>query len=230
MTYIIIIIGFVILSWAVQNRLKKKFRKYSLIPLKSNLSGAEVAQLMLADNGIRDVKVTCVGGQLTDHYNPVSKTINLSEAVYTGRNAAAAAVAAHETGHAVQHAKAYSMLEVRSTLVPVQNASARIMNYIFYGLIISTFMLPGLMPWNLAILIIIGCYFIFTLFAFVTLPVEFDASKRALAWVEERGIVTPEEHYMAKDALKWAAMTYVVTALSSLAMLAFWIFAFLGND
>ena len=228
--YIALVIGFLILSWVVQSRLKSKFRKYSQIPLKKNLSGAEVAQLMLADNGIRDVKVICVGGQLTDHYNPVKKTINLSEAVYMGRSAAAAAVAAHETGHAVQHARAYSMLEVRTALVPVQNASSRIMNFIFWGLIISTFALPGLMPWNLAILIIIGCYFVFTLFAFITLPVEFDASKRALAWVQDRGIVTPEEHYMAKDALKWAAMTYVVTALSSLAMLAYWILAYLGND
>ena len=231
MLYIVIIVAFAAVSWGVQSRLKSKFKKYSQQPLKSNLSGAEIAKLMLADHSISDVSIISVRGQLTDHYNPTNKTINLSEAVYHGRSAATAAIAAHETGHAVQHAKAYSMLELRSALVPLQNASARIMNFIFWGLLISTFALPGLMPWSLAILIIIGAYFIFTLFAFVTLPVEFDASKRALAWVEQRGIVTNTEHAMAKDALKWAAMTYVVTALSSLIMLLYWIMMYLaGGD
>ena len=230
MLYIGIIIFFVVISWAVQNRLKSKFKKYSQVGLKSNLSGAEIAQLMLADSGIHDVTITSVGGKLTDHYNPTNKTINLSKEVFQGRSAIAAAIAAHETGHAVQHAKAYGMLELRSSLVPIQNASARIMNMIFMVLLFGGFMLPALIPMNLAILVMIGCYFVFTLFAFVTLPVEFDASNRALAWVEERGIVTKEEHGMAKDALKWAAMTYVVAALSSLAMLIFWILAYLGND
>ncbi len=228
MLYIGIIITIVIVSLVVQNRLKSKFKKYSQVGLQSNLSGAEIAKLMLADHGIYDVKITSVRGKLTDHYNPVNKTINLSQEVYQGRSAAAAAVAAHETGHAVQHAKAYSMLELRSSLVPVQNASARIMNIVLMFLIFGGLFLP--LPYQTLILVMIGCYFIFTLFAFITLPVEFDASKRALAWVEERGIVTSQEHGMAKDALKWAAMTYVVAALSSLAMLAYWVFAFLGNE
>lgn len=222
-------IVFGIISFAVSSRLKSKFKKYSQIPLNKNLSGAEIAQLMLADNGIHDVKVTSVEGQLTDHYNPVNKTVNLSEAVYYGRNAAAAAVAAHECGHAVQHAKAYSMLEFRSAMVPVQNASGKIMNIIFMMMLFGGFLLPSLIPFKLALLIIIGCYTVFTLFAFVTLPVEFDASKRALAWVEQRGIVTSSEHGMAKDALKWAAMTYVVAAVASLVTLLYYISMFLGN-
>ncbi|MDH5604580.1 MAG: zinc metallopeptidase [Cyclobacteriaceae bacterium] len=223
-------IFFMILSWAISSRLKKKFRKYSVTPLSKGLSGAEVAKLMLADHGIHDVKVMSVAGELTDHYNPVNKTINLSEPVFLGRNAAATAVAAHETGHAVQHARAYSMLEVRSMLVPVQNASARIMNIIFMAMLFGGFMLPSLIPWNLALLIIIGCYTIFTLFAFITLPVEFNASNRALAWVKERGIVTHSEHEMAKDALKWAAMTYVVAAIGSLVTLIYYVMMFLGGD
>lgn len=229
MGIIIIMIVFGIISFAVSSRLKSKFKKYSQIPLNKNLSGAEIAQLMLADNGIHDVKVTSVEGQLTDHYNPVNKTVNLSEAVYYGRNAAAAAVAAHECGHAVQHAKAYSMLEFRSAMVPVQNASGKIMNIIFMMMLFGGFLLPSLIPFKLALLIIIGCYTVFTLFAFVTLPVEFDASKRALAWVEQRGIVTSSEHGMAKDALKWAAMTYVVAAVASLVTLLYYISMFLGN-
>ncbi|MBL6449688.1 zinc metallopeptidase [Fulvivirga sp. 29W222] len=229
MGIIIIMIVFGIISFAVSSRLKSKFRKYSQIPLSKNLSGAEIAQLMLTDNGIHDVKVTSVEGKLTDHYNPVNKTVNLSEAVYYGRNAAAAAVAAHECGHAVQHAKAYSMLEFRSAMVPVQNASGRIMNVIFMMMLFGGFLLPSLIPFKLALLVIIGCYTVFTLFAFVTLPVEFDASKRALAWVEERGIVTSSEHGMAKDALKWAAMTYVVAAVASLVTLLYYISLFLGS-
>ncbi|UII34476.1 zinc metallopeptidase [Fulvivirga ulvae] len=229
MGIIIIMIVFGIISFAVSSRLKSKFKKYSQIPLNKNLSGAEIAQLMLTDNGIHDVKVTSVEGQLTDHYNPVNKTVNLSEAVYYGRNAAAAAVAAHECGHAVQHAKAYSMLEFRSAMVPVQNASGKIMNVIFMMMLFGGFLLPSLIPFKLALLIIIGCYTVFTLFAFVTLPVEFDASKRALAWVEQRGIVTSAEHGMAKDALKWAAMTYVVAAVASLVTLLYYISMFLGS-
>ncbi|MDH5397624.1 MAG: zinc metallopeptidase [Cyclobacteriaceae bacterium] len=228
----ILVIGlfFMLVSWIISSRLKSKFKKYSQETLSSNLTGAEVAQLMLADNGIRDVQVISVGGQLTDHYNPANKTINLSESVFHARNAAAAAVAAHETGHAVQHAKAYSMLEVRSVLVPLQNATSRIMNIIFMVMLFGGFMLPSMIPWSLALLIIIGCYFVFTLFAFVTLPVEFDASKRALAWIEARGIVTSQEHEMAKDALKWAAMTYVVTAIGSLVTLLYYVMMFMGGS
>lgn len=228
--YWIIIIGTMIASWAVSQRLKSKFRKYSQIPIGSGLSGKEIAERMLRENGIYDVQVMSVPGKLTDHYNPANRTVNLSPEVYSGRSAAAAAVAAHECGHAVQHARSYSMLEFRSTLVPIQNVSARVLNAIFIGLMFGSILLPGLIPFDLALLIIIGCYFVFTLFAFVTLPVEFDASKRALAWIQDRGVVNPQEYDMAKDALKWAAMTYVVAALGSLVQLLYWVMIYLGRS
>ena len=228
--YLIIIIGTMIVSWAVSARLKSKFRKYSQIPIGSGLSGREIAERMLRDNGIYDVEVMSVPGQLTDHYNPSNRTVNLSPEVYGGRSAAAAAVAAHECGHAIQHARSYSMLEFRSTLVPIQNVSATILNTVFMVLMFGSFILPNLIPFNLALLIIIGCYFVFTLFAFVTLPVEFDASKRALAWIQDRRVVSPEEYDMAKDALKWAAMTYVVAALGALVQLLYWVAIFLGRS
>ncbi|MEQ9373860.1 MAG: zinc metallopeptidase [Imperialibacter sp.] len=217
---------FMIISWSVSNKLKNKFKKYSQVGLASNLSGREIAEKMLADHGIYDVKVVSVEGQLTDHYNPASKTVNLSPDVYHGRSAAAAAVAAHECGHAVQHATAYSFLEFRSAMVPVQNVTARVMNIMFMAMLFGSFFLQGFMQTGL--LIIIGCYFVFTLFAFVTLPVEFDASSRALAWIDRKGIVTSKEHEMAKDALKWAAMTYVVAALSALVTLFYFILSYLG--
>jgi Zn-dependent membrane protease YugP len=209
--------------------LKSKFREYSQVHLTRDLTGAEVARLMLADNGIHDVQVVSVDGELTDHYNPANKTVNLSPAVYNGRNAAATAVAAHECGHAVQHAKAYSMLEFRSALVPVQNISAKILNVIFMLSIFGSYFMRGILPFNTALLIIIACYGVITLFSLVTLPVEFDASKRALVWVQSRGIVNTKEYDMAKDALKWAAMTYVVAAIASLTMLFYYIMLFLGN-
>lgn len=227
--YFLIIIVFMVASLVVSARLKNKFKKYSKIPLSSGLSGKEIAQLMLADHGIHDVQVTSVQGQLTDHYNPANKTVNLSPDVYNGRSAAAAAVAAHECGHAVQHATAYSMLEFRSAMVPIQNISARIINIVFMMMFFGAFLLPHVVNPQLAILVIIGCYAVFTLFSFVTLPVEFDASKRALAWIEDRNIVTPSEHDMAKDALNTAAQTYVIAALSSLATLLYWVMVFLGN-
>ena len=166
---------------------------------------------MLRDNGIYDVEVVSVQGRLTDHYNPKDKTVNLSPDVYSGRSVMAAAVAAHECGHAVQHAKAYGPLEMRSTLVPIQNASGRVINFLFMALLIGSFGL-GFFPWQFALPVIIGCYFIFTLFAFITLPVEYDATKRALAWIDERNIVTGQEHDMAKDALNAAARTYLVAS------------------
>lgn len=218
-----------ILSWAVSSRLKGKFRKYSQVQLGTGLSGREIAELMLRDNGIHDVSVTSVGGQLTDHYNPANKTVNLSQEVYNGRSAAAAAVAAHECGHAVQHATAYSMLEFRTAMVPIQNVSAKIMNIIFMAMIFGAFFIQGLLPMNTALLIIIACYAVFTLFAFVTLPVEYDASKRALAWIQDRNIVNPEEHAMAKDALNAAASTYLIAALGALATLLYYVMIFLGN-
>lgn len=228
--YFLIIIVFMIASLVVSTRLKNKFRKYSKIPLSSGLSGKEIAQLMLADHGIQDVQVMSVQGQLTDHYNPANKTVNLSPEVYSGRSAAAAAVAAHECGHAVQHATAYSMLEFRSAMVPVQNISGQIINVVFMMMFFGAFLLPQVINPQLAILVIIGCYSVFTLFAFVTLPVEFDASKRALAWIENRNIVNPGEHKMAKDALNTAAQTYVIAALSSLATLLYWVMIFLSGN
>jgi Zn-dependent membrane protease YugP len=226
-----LIIGlfFMAIGWLVSARLKSKFREYSQVHLEKNLTGAEVARLMLTDNGIHDVQVISVEGELTDHYNPANKTVNLSPAVYNGRNAAATAVATHECGHAVQHAKAYSMLEFRSAMVPVQNISAQIINIIFMVMMFGSFFMRGVLPFDTALIVIIACYGVFTLFAFVTLPVEFDASKRALAWVQSRGIVNNREYDMAKDALKWAAMTYVVAAIGALTTLIYYIALFMGN-
>ncbi len=220
---------FMLVGWIVSSRLKGKFQKYSEIQLTKNLTGAEVARLMLADHGLSDVQVISVEGQLTDHYNPTNKTVNLSEAVYNGRNAAATAVAAHECGHAVQHATAYSMLELRSAMVPVQNVSGKVINFVFLAMLFGSIALGAALPINLALMIIIACYGVFALFALVTLPVEFDASKRALAWIDQRGIVTRQEHDMAKDALKWAAMTYVVAAIGAITMLLYYVMLFLGR-
>jgi Zn-dependent membrane protease YugP len=227
--FLFIGIIFMVIGWIVSSRMKNKFRKYSETHLTKDLTGAEIARLMLADNGIHDVQVVSVEGQLTDHYNPANKTVNLSQEVYLGRNAAAAAVASHECGHAVQHAKAYSMLELRSAMVPIQNISAKVLNMIVMVMIFGGFATGGLVSSNTAFLVIIACYGVFTLFALITLPVEFDASRRALAWIETRGIVTSREHDMAKDALKWAAMTYVVAALAALTTLFYYVMLFLGG-
>ncbi|NVJ48235.1 MAG: zinc metallopeptidase [Cytophagia bacterium] len=226
--YIVLIVGVVIVSLVAQQSLKSKFKKYSKVGLQIGLSGKEVAELMLRDNGIHDVNVVSVQGRLTDHYNPLDKTVNLSPEVYGGRSVMAAAVAAHECGHAVQHAKAYRPLEMRSALVPVQQAGGRIINIMFWILIIGSLGV-SLFPMQWAILGIIAAYTIFTIFAFITLPVEYDATKRALAWVEERNITTSQEHDMAADALNAAARTYLVAALGSLATLAYWVLAFLGD-
>jgi hypothetical protein len=221
-------IVFFIVSMAVSSRLKNKFKKYSQIPLATGLSGREIAELMLRDNGITDVTVQSVQGQLTDHYNPGNKTVNLSPAVYQGRSAAAAAIAAHECGHAVQHATAYSFLQFRSAMVPIQNVSSRVMNFIILLMIFGGGFLYG-MGINNIILILIAAQAVITLFSIVTLPVEFDASKRALAWIDDRGIVNSSEHGMAKDALKWAAMTYVVAALGAITTLLYWVMLFTGG-
>ncbi|UZR94408.1 zinc metallopeptidase [Chondrinema litorale] len=223
----IIFIGFLLLSWIVSSRLKNKFRKYSQIPLQSGLSGAEVARQMLHDNRIYDVEVISVPGKLSDHYNPANKTVNLSEEVYHGRSAASAAIAAHECGHAVQHATAYSFLEFRSAMVPVQSASAKILNFIFlFSFIGGIFFMQ--FPIQLVLLVIIACYGVISLFSIITLPVELDASKRALAWISDRGVVSSSEYAMSKDALKWAALTYVVAALSSITMLLYYVLQFVG--
>lgn len=216
-----------LVSMYVSNQLKSKFKKYSKIKLKNGLSGKEIAEKMLSDNGITDVQVVSTKGQLTDHYNPVNKTVNLSEAVYAQRNAAAAAVAAHECGHAVQHATAYSWLTLRSQIVPAVGFSSKISNFVIMaGLIL---MYSGSALGSMLFLAGIVLFAITTLFTFITLPVEFDASNRALAWLENKNMVTQEEHAGAKDALKWAARTYVVAALGSLATLLYFISMFLGR-
>ena len=219
----LIMIVFMLASMAVSWTLKSKFKKYSEIGLRSGLSGREVAEMMLADNSITDVRVISTEGMLTDHYDPTNKTVNLSEAVYASRSAAAAAVAAHECGHAVQHATAYSMLKFRSAMVPALSVASRYMQWI---LLIGILMMQTTM---IPLAVGVALFALTTLFSFITLPVEFDASRRALAWMDNRGIVTTQEHDMAKDSLKWAAMTYVVAALGSLATLLYYGSLLLGG-
>jgi Zn-dependent membrane protease YugP len=217
---IAISIVFMLLGMLVQFRLKSKFTAYSKVPTSSGLSGSEVAQKMLRDNGIYDVQVISTPGFLSDHYDPAKKTVNLSEDVYQARNVSAAAIAAHECGHAVQHATAYSMLQLRSTLVPVTQISTRLSQWV----ILAGLGILGFGGGNQTVLLIgILLFAVSTLFTVVTLPVEFDASARALQWLNTANITRPEEHEKAKDALKWAALTYVVAALSSIAMLAYYI-------
>jgi uncharacterized protein len=211
------------ISMWVSWRLKSKFKKYSEIPLQSGYTGREIAEMMLADNGIHDVKVISVAGRLTDHYNPADKTVNLSEYVYEARSAAAAAVAAHECGHAVQHARAYSFLKFRSAMVPALSIASRYMQWI---ILIGIFMLQTT---PIPLTIGVALFGLTTIFSFVTLPVEFDASKRALAWISSNNIVTQQELAMSKDALKWAAMTYVVAALGSLATLLYYVSLLMGR-
>ncbi len=211
------------LSFLIQWRLKSKFQEYSQISFRGNLSGAEIAYKMLRDNGVDDVKVMSVEGQLTDHYNPTDKTVNLSSDVYHGRSVAAAAVAAHECGHAVQHNRAYAWLGLRSKLVPVVSVASNWMQWI---------LLAGILTINIFPYLLLGGIVLFaftTIFAFVTLPVEFDASKRALAWLESSGMTERNEHDLAYDALKWAALTYVVAAIGSLATLLYYINIFMGR-
>jgi len=216
-----------LISMYVSNKLKSKFKKYSEIQLQNGLSGREIAEKMLADNGILDVKVISVGGMLTDHYNPANKTVNLSEGVYNQNNAAAAAVAAHECGHAVQHATAYSWLQLRSKIVPAVGISSKLSNIvIMVGLVLSA---SGTAFGSGIFLIGILLFAVTTAFAFITLPVEFDASNRALAWLEKENMVTSNELAGAKDALKWAARTYVVAALGSLATLLYFVSMFMGR-
>jgi Zn-dependent membrane protease YugP len=214
---------FMAIGWMVQSRLKSKFEKYSQTPISSDLSGEEIAKKMLRDNAIYDVKVICVEGQLTDHYNPADKTVNLSQGVYYGKNAAAAAVSAHECGHAVQHATAYSMLQLRSTLVPVVSVASGWMHWILLAGILTINTFPSLL------LIGICLFAATTLFSLVTLPVEFDASNRALVWLESSGVSTRQEHDNAKDALRWAAMTYVVAAIASITTLLYYIMIYMGG-
>jgi len=225
-----ILIGAIsLISWLVSNQLKKKFKKYSQVQLRNGMSGAEIATKMLSDNGIFDVKVISTPGRLTDHYNPQDKTVNLSEAVYNQRNAAAAAVAAHEVGHAVQHATAYSYLTMRSKLVPVVSVTSKFSQWLVIGGIILG-AASGATGIGLYIAIA-GLAFMAmaTIFSFITLPVEYDASNRALAWLKNKNMVTQEELAGSTDALKWAARTYLVAALGSLAMLLYWGMQILGG-
>ena len=220
----LLIIVLMLASWGVQWRLRSKFKQYAQVGLKANLTGAQIAELMLADHGITDVRIISTDGQLTDHYNPTDKTVNLSEGVYAERSAASAAIAAHECGHAVQHATAYSMLQFRSAMVPALSAVSKWMPWI---LLAGVFMINrSLIPLGVGI----ALFSLTTLFSFVTLPVEFDASRRALAWMDKRGVVTTEEHAMAKDALWWAAMTYVVAAIASLARLLYYVSIFMSGN
>jgi Zn-dependent membrane protease YugP len=221
--YWILFIGTALASWIVSAVFNSRMKKFSQVALDRNMTGADVARKMLKDSGIYDVQVVATGGMLTDHYNPLNKTVNLSESVYASNSVAAAAVAAHECGHAVQHAKAYAPLKMRSALVPAVNFSSKYVMWVLLGgmLVINTF--PQLM---LAGIVLFG---LTTLFSFVTLPVEIDASRRALVWLRTEGITNNSLQPMAESALRSAAYTYVVAALSSLATLIYYIMIFTGR-
>jgi Zn-dependent membrane protease YugP len=218
----ILLIGIMLLSWIVSMVLKSKFTKYSKIPLDNNMTGRDVAERMLRDFGITDVKIESVRGRLTDHYNPADKTVNLSQEVFSGRSISSAAVAAHECGHAVQHAKAYAWLGFRSKLVPVVSFSSKWVTWILLAGILLIQRFPSIMLFGIIL------FAFTTLFSFITLPVEIDASRRALAWLSNSGITSYYNHDKAKDALKWAAYTYVIAALGSLATLLYYIMIFTG--
>ena len=225
-----IIIGAIALfSWMVSARLKSKFAQYSKISLRNGMSGAEIAEKMLQDNGIYDVKVISTPGQLTDHYNPMDKTVNLSEAVYNQRNAAAAAVASHECGHAVQHAQAYQWLTMRSKMVPIVNVSSSMSQWLIMGGLILGIASKGTSIGLYVAVAGLVLMAIATAFSFITLPVEYDASNRALAWLKNKNMLSQEEYAGAEDSLKWAARTYVVAALGALASLLYWAFQILGR-
>jgi Zn-dependent membrane protease YugP len=222
-TYLLIFGVFMLVSWLVSHQLKSRFKKYSLLPMNNGYTGRDVAEKMLRDNGIIDVKIMSVTGELTDHYNPVNKTVNLSRDVYFGNHIAAGAVSAHECGHAIQHANAYSWLRMRSNLVPVVSFASNWIQWILLGgvLLINTFpqlLLAGIVLFALT-----------TAFSFITLPVEINASKRALAWLQTTNVTSYSTHLKAQDALKWAAYTYVVAALGSLATLLYYIMIYLGR-
>lgn len=214
--------AFILLSFIVSNQLKSKFKKYSKIPIDSGLSGAEVATKMLHDNGIYDVKIISTPGKLTDHYNPTNKTVNLSQAVYGSRSVAAAAIAAHECGHAIQHAKAYSMLKLRSELVPIVSFASKWVQWVLLAGILLVQAFPQLLLAGIVL------FALTTLFSIITLPVEVDASRRALSWLSNAGITSGTNHKYAKDALKWAAYTYFIAALTSIATLVYYILIFMG--
>ncbi len=214
---------FMLLSWLISYQLKSRFKKYSLIPMNNGMTGCEVAEKMLFENGIKDIKILSVKGELTDHYNPITKTINLSSDVYFGNHIAAGAVSAHECGHAIQHANSYAWLRLRSTLVPMVNFASNWVQWVLLGgvLLINAFpqmLLAGILLFALT-----------TLFSLITLPIEINASKRALIWLNSAGITNYNSHSKAQDALRWAAYTYVIAALGSLATLLYYIMIFFGR-
>ncbi len=221
---IFLIFGFfMLLSFLVSNQLKSRFKKYSRIGLRAGLSGKEVAEKMLRDSGVDNVRVISTPGRLTDHYNPMDRTVNLSAGVFNSNSIAAAAIAAHECGHAVQHDRAYAFLKMRSVLVPVINVSSRYMQWVLLAGILTIEAFPGILLAGIAM------FALTTLFSFITLPVEFDATKRGLAWLSDSGMVAGQDYGHAKDALRWAALTYVVAALASLATLMYYIMIFMGR-
>lgn len=219
----ILFIGIALVSYLVQLSMQSKFKKYSKIPLNNGMTGRDVAQQMLNDNGIYDVQITCTPGHLTDHYNPIDKTVNLSESVYSSNSVAAAAVAAHECGHALQHAHAYAPLTMRSKLVPVVNFASQWMTWLLIGGVLLINVFPMLLGAGIIL------FAMTTIFSFVTLPVEVNASKRALVWLSGAGITNSFNHAQAEDALRSAAYTYVVAALGSLATLIYYVMIFLGR-
>jgi Zn-dependent membrane protease YugP len=225
--YLILVGGIALVSFLVSQRLKSKFNHYSKIHLRNGMSGAEIAEKMLADHGIADVKVISTAGTLTDHYNPVTKTVNLSEGVYSQRNASAAAVAAHECGHAVQHAKGYEWLQLRSKLVPVVSVASGLSMWVIIGGI--ALMATTAFGYTIAIVGLL-MYGMGTLFSIITLPVEYDASKRALAWLKHKNMLSQQEMAGAEDSLKWAARTYVVAAIGSLATLLYFALRVVGGS
>ncbi|GEM56903.1 hypothetical protein B0A78_04140 [Flavobacterium columnare NBRC 100251 = ATCC 23463] len=227
--YYILLGGIALVSWLVSNRLQNKFEYYSKVHLRNGLSGAEIAEKMLHDHGIYDVKVISTPGRLTDHYNPVDKTVNLSEAVYNQRNAAAAAVAAHECGHAVQHATAYSWLAMRSKMVPMVNVSSSISQWLIMGGLILGIASKGLSIGYIVALIGLALMTIATAFSLITLPVEYDASNRALAWLKNKNMVSQQEYEGAEDSLKWAARTYLVAAIGAVASMLYWAMQVFGR-
>lgn len=222
----ILLILVMILSATIQSTLQRRFEKYSKIPTTNRMTGADIARKMLAENGINDVKVTRIQGTLTDHYNPQTKTVNLSEAVYNQSSIAAAAVAAHECGHVVQHAKGYAPLKLRTALVPVVSFSSRIVQWV----LLAGVMLVSMFNSYLVLILGTALFALTTLFSFVTLPVEINASRRAVAWLENAGITNYETRPMAEDALKWAARTYVVAAIGSLATLLYYLSIIAGEE
>ena len=225
---IILFIAFMLVGWAVQAKLKSKFKKYAAMPISTGMSGKEVAEKMLADHGITRVRVISTPGKLTDHYNPKDMTVNLSPEVFEGRNVSAAAVAAHECGHAVQHATAYKWLEMRSQMVPAVSISSKMLNYIFLAGMFGMGVLH-IFTMDMVILAVIFFQGMITLFSVITLPVEYDASYRAVVWLENAGVVEANELEGVNDALKWAARTYLVSAIAAITYLAYYVLMFLGN-